>query len=71
MFGMSFRRMSAALEAVDADGVAADLLRLQRVPDGGAFMDYLMPAASAYRFRAAACGLDFDAAFLIAAMYSG
>jgi hypothetical protein len=36
-----FAGMAAALEAVDADRVAADRLRLQRVRDRGAFVDHL------------------------------
>jgi hypothetical protein len=31
--------MSGALEAVDADGVDAELLGLERVPHAGAFVD--------------------------------
>jgi hypothetical protein len=36
-----FAGMSAAFKAVDADGVATDLFRFQRVPNGGAFVDDL------------------------------
>jgi hypothetical protein len=34
-------RMAATLESVDADGIAADFLGLQRMPHRGAFVDHL------------------------------
>ena len=59
--------MTAALEAIDADGVAADLFRLQRVPDRGAFVDHLDAGCLQRRhvlLGTAAGGLDdLDAAF--------
>ena len=59
--------MAAAFETVDADGVAADLLGLQRMPHRGAFVDHLDAGRLQRRhvlLGAAAGGLHgLDAAF--------
>ena len=62
--------MAAALKTVDADGIAADLLGLQRMPDGGAFVDHLDAACLQGRhvlFGAAPRGFDD----LYAALHDG
>ena len=62
-----FAGMAAAFEAVDADGVAADLLGLQRVPNRSAFVDHLDASRLQGRhvlLGATPCGFDdLDAAF--------
>jgi hypothetical protein len=54
-------RVPAALESVHAHGVAADGLRLERMPDRGALVDHLDPGGlqrGQVRFGIAAGGLD-------------
>jgi hypothetical protein len=63
-----FAGVPDALEAIDADGVATDLLGFQRMPNGGAFVDHLDAGRLQRRhilLRAASGGFnDLDAAFL-------
>ena len=62
-----FAGVAAALEAIDADGVAADLLGFQRMPNRGAFVDHLDAGCLQGRhilLRAASRGFnDPDSAF--------
>ncbi len=63
-----FAGVPAALKTIDADGVATDLLGLERMPNGGAFVDHLDAGRLQRRhvlFRAASGGFDdLDSAFL-------
>jgi hypothetical protein len=62
-----FAGVAATLEAVDADRIATDLLGLERMPNGGTFVDHLDAGRLQHRhvlFRAASRGFDdLDSAF--------